>query len=70
MFNRKREITETEKTEIILSYLQDELIILCQNHDPHPDVEPRISNAIAHLNVLIDHQSRKLKHLRAPRFEK
>jgi len=66
----KRKISEIEKNEIILDYLQDELIHMAANHDPSPEVEPYISHSIAYLQTQINFYSKKLTHLRKTNSKK
>ncbi len=62
MFNRKREISAIEKTEIVLEYLNEELIHLCGITDPtHQD---HISRSIVHIQNQIAFQAAKLNYLR------
>lgn len=62
MFNRKREISSIEKTEIVLEYLNEELAHLCGITNPiHQD---HVSQSIVHIQNQISFQSKKLNNLR------
>lgn len=62
MFNRKREITELEKTEIIWDHLNDELVVLCAITDNR--IQDVVNIRIRYIQDSLDFQSKKLKCLR------
>jgi hypothetical protein len=63
MFNRKREISAIEKTEIVLEYLNEELTHLCGITTPTD--QDHVSRSISHIQNQILFQAKKLNYLRA-----
>lgn len=61
MFNRKREISSIEKTEIILENLYDELAALCAITDI--SIQDIVSIRIKYVQEQISFQSKKLKYM-------
>jgi hypothetical protein len=61
MFFKKHQITEIEKTQIILNYLNEELQTLCQNTDPVG--QDTISILIIQIQNMIEDQIQTLKKL-------
>ena len=62
---KKRKISELEKTEIIFDYLNDQLLILCENRDTTPEIADKISHQIVYVQEqIISFISPKLEILR------
>jgi len=60
----KKKITEIQKAEIVLDYLQDELIKLCQNTETTQPTQDQISKSIVYVDTQISLQKKKLNILR------
>jgi hypothetical protein len=64
MFNRKREISSTEKTEIVLDYLNNELELLCNLPTDDSELVEIVNHRIRYVQQQIRFQSKKLKYLK------
>lgn len=64
MFNRKREITSIEKTEIVLDYLNNELETQCRLPFTDSAIVEIVNHRISYLQSEISFQSKKLKYQR------
>lgn len=62
---KNRQISELKKTEIVHEYLNDQLLILCANHDSTPEIADEISRRIVHVNEQLSFTSKKLQILRS-----
>ena len=51
---RKREITDLEKTEIVIEYLRDKLEVYAEYSDLHHEIEP-----VKLLEIILNYEERK-----------